>query len=464
MNRTVLGPVPPPGAPVASRDTVTGLPRREELLERGPALLARAAEIGRPVVLLVLDLDGFKELNDVAGHHVGDRVLAEVGVRLRGQLGPGDLVVRLGGDEFAAFCPSLAGPDEAAARAESVIAALAEPMEVDDLVLSVGVSVGLARSDRDGSTLEELLLAADQAMYAAKAAGSGRWRASSPPDARHASSSPRLARDLRAGLAADRLLLHYQPQVSVSTGEPVGFEALVRWDHDDLGLLTAREFVPLAERTGTMAPITARVIDLALRDLPALQRIAAGARLSLNVTRRHVLARGLVEHLTAAVGAQGHEPRDLVLEITEPVSTLGAETSPVFTALARAGFGVSIRGFGTARSSLTTLWNNPAAREIKVDPGIVADLHDPRTLPLVQALTGAAHGLGIRVVAEGVEDATAAATLARIGCDVLQGYWVGAPADLAATAAWREAWSPDRVRGLRRGPRPDPALTGPDRP
>jgi diguanylate cyclase (GGDEF)-like protein len=447
MNPITLHGSSPTSTPAAHHDPLTGLPRREDLYERGPALLVHAAELGCPVVLMVLDLDGFKDLNDVAGHHVGDQVLAETGARLRAAMNQHDMVVRLGGDEFAVLSV-LTAPDTGPSRARVLIEALTAPMEVDELTISVGVSVGLASYDQDGTTVEELVRAADQAMYAAKAAGTRQWRTSTPPGSYKEGRNRRLMADLDAGRAADHLQLHYQPQVSVASGEVVGFEALVRWNHPDLGLLTAREFVPLAERNGAMGPITDAVLEVALGDMAALQAHAPGARLAINVTRRHLLARGLVDDLTHGVRRHRLTAHDIVLEITEPVTAYNSETHDLFALLGSGGFAVSIRGFGSARSSLTALWNNPTVREVKVDPSIVALLDDDRTRQLVTALVSAAHSLDIRVVAPGVEDAATAAALARLGCDVLQGFWVGGPTRLADLAEWCRAWSPNRILAL----------------
>lgn len=443
----------PAGGPVAGRDPVTGLGRREELLDRAPALLARAAYDGRAAVLLVLDLDGFKEVNDVAGHHAGDHVLAAVGARLRAATDVDDVVVRLGGDEFAVLS---AAPGSAARRADAVVDALSAPMEFDDLRLTVGVSLGLATTDHDGSTLEELMRAADQAMYVAKRDGTGRWRASTPEEDGQGGRAAQLLAQLLAGLESgrvvDELVVHYQPQVSLDPvgAEPVvGFEALVRWDHPDHGLLLPRQFIPLAERSGLMAQVTAAVLERSLTDLATLQAHAPGARLSLNVTRRHILGRGLVDDLATRVRRHGVSPHHVVLEITEPVTRATSETAATFADLSRRGFEVSIRGFGTARSSLTALWSNPAVREVKLDPSIVEALHrgevdhhlvDPEAVRLLRALTSAAHGLGIRVVAEGVEDRTTAVALRGLACDVLQGYWLGGPIGVGAVADWCADW------------------------
>ncbi|WP_170981555.1 putative bifunctional diguanylate cyclase/phosphodiesterase [Nocardioides dongxiaopingii] len=439
-----------------SVDRLTGLAVREELLRRGPQLLGQPGGHG-PAAVLVLDLDDFKVLNDSAGHHVGDAVLAAVGARLRRTVGPEDLVVRLGGDEFAVVTAPLRHRDEAAGLAAALIAAVGQPLEVDELRLGVGVSVGIAVHDEDGGTVEELLRAADQAMYAAKAAGTGQWRASTPEALRSTGVTRRLLDDLRAGRAAEQLVLHYQPQVDLETGDVVGFEALARWDHPELGLLPPRHFIPLAERSGLMAPLGAAVLDRALGDLPRLQEHAPGARLSINVTPRHILGTGLVDDLTSRVHAHGASPEDVVLEITEPLTRTSPETTATFEELSRRGFGISIRGFGTARSSLTVLWSNPAVREVKVDPSIVAAIAEDggaeatagrrRTARLVRALASAARGLGIRVVAEGAEDPSSFALLHELGCEVVQGFAVSQPVAVDEVVRWCRARQAEPVPG-----------------
>ncbi len=439
-----------PGSQV--RDVLTGLAVREELVRWAPHLLTLADARQRPAALLLLDLDAFKGLNDSAGHHVGDRVLAAVGARLREVSHPGDLLVRLGGDEFAVVTAPLRHRSAAAERATAMIEAIGAPLEIDDLRIAVGVSIGLAMYGEDGTTVDELLRAADQAMYAAKAAGSGLWRASTPDARPEPGLTRRLIGELRAGLAVDQLVVHYQPQLGVACGEVVGFEALARWDHPELGLLAPRHFIPLAERSGLMGPLTDAVLERALGDLPRLQESAPGARLSVNVSRRHILGRGLVEGLSDRVRRHGASPEELVLEITEPVTRSSSETESTFAGLSRQGFGVSIRGFGTARSSLTALWANPAVREVKVDPSIVGALADDRdrspadpdggrrTPRLVRALASAAHGLGIRVVAEGVENSATVDAAQDLGCDVVQGFWICEPVPVESAAEWCATW------------------------
>ena len=435
------------------RDPLTGLDGRDELDRRGPGLLSAALAEGRCVALLVLDLDRFKSVNDTAGHHVGDRLLCEVARRLRAVTSRDDLVVRLGGDEFAVLTGSIDDACAAEALAEAVVQEVGARWRVDDLTLAVGASVGVAMLGEDGETLDDLLRAADQAMYAAKREGRGRpgpgqWRACrdhsatavrlGPHGARPASArTPGLLRDLQDPDVARQIVVHYQPQVDLQTGSIVGFESLARWNHPRHGLLDAREFVPLAERSGLLGPVTEAVLDQALGDLGELQDTVPGARLSLNVTRRHLLAHDPLHGLLARLDRLGISHRDIVLEITEPLGASAPEVGDLFAELDEHGLGVSIRGFGTAGSSLTALWSNPAACEVKIDPSVVRSVTtDLDSRRLVKALVSAGHALGMRVVAMGVERPETAEALRELRCDVGQGFWFCRPGPLSAMAQW----------------------------
>ena len=435
------------------RDPLTGLDSRDTLERRAPGLLTDALAEGRCMALLVLDLDGFKSINDTAGHHVGDRMLREVATRLRAVAGRHDLVVRLGGDEFAVLAEDVFHAAEADDLAATLVDAVGSRWDVDDLALAIRVSVGVAVLGEDGTTLDDLLRAADQAMYTAKrdgrgTLGPGQWRAcrvrrpaavrlgpegASPADAR----SPGLLRDLRDAAVADQIVVHYQPQIDLRTGAVVGFESLARWDHPEHGLLDAREFVPLAERSGLMAPISEAVLDHALGDFATLQAAVPGCRLSLNVTRRHLLAadplRGLLERLDRL----GIPHEDIVLEITEPLGAAAPEVGDLFAQLDEHGLAVSVRGFGTSGSSLTALWSNPAACEVKIDSSVVRSVvADQNARRLVRALVSAGHGLGMRVVAMGVERPEIAEALRDLRCDLAQGFWFCRPGPLSSVLRW----------------------------
>lgn len=425
-------------------DPLTGLADRGVLRDRGPLALALARASGRPVALLLLDLDGFKRINDLLGHHEGDAVLVEVARRLTTVVGPQDLLVRLGGDEFAVLTAPLSSVDDAADLAARVVAAVSAPLPVEELQVAVTASVGVALLDRDGNTLEELTRAADQAMYAVKRAGGD---APAPvgdltDPVLAAVHGPRLVAELREAVHAGRLDVHYQPQLDALTGDVTGFEALVRWEHPELGLLLPRHFLPQAERSGLLGPLTDAVLDRALADLPALRTMAPGAGLSLNVSARHMAARGLVTDLIDRVRRAGHDPAMLVLEITEAATRPTPDVASLFEEVHDAGVRVSIHGFGRDSSSLRSLWTFPAVRQIKIDPEIIATLlTDPTTERQVRGMVSAAHALEVQVVAEGVETASAVALLQELGVDTLQGRWLSPAADPAELARQASHWA-----------------------
>ncbi len=426
-------------------DPLTGLPDRGALRDRGPLAVATARAAGRPVALLLLDLDGFKSINDLLGHHEGDAVLVAVARRLGAVVGPQDLLVRLGGDEFAVLTGPLGSPHAADELAARVVAAVAEPLHVEELDVAVTASVGTALLDRDGSTVGELLRAADQAMYAAKRAGgdAARTSAADPTDPVLAGvPGPRLIAELREAIGAQQLDVHYQPQLDAVTGLVTGYEALVRWEHPDLGLLLPRHFLPQAERSGLLGALTDAVVTRALADLAGLRALAPGAHLALNVSARHMAARGLVADLIARVEDAGCDPATLVLEITEAATRPTPDVAALFESVHAAGVRVSIHGFGRDSSSLRSLWTFPSVRQIKIDPDIIARLlGDPATERQVRGMVSAAHGLDIQVVAEGVETAAAVSRLQELGVDTLQGRWLSPAADLAELGRQSRHWT-----------------------
>lgn len=425
------------------RDPLTGLGHRGELAHRAPRLLATAGAAGAAVAVLVVDLDAFKHVNDSVGHLTGDRVLLETADRLRATLGPEDLLVRLGGDEFAILSAPLGNDveQEVARLAGGVLGAFDAPYEVEELTLSVLASVGVACFPEDGTDVETLLRAADQAMYAAKEAGSGRWRSADSRVAGPLGRTRRLLRDLRSPDLAEQIVVHYQPQVRPSDGRVLGFEALARWQHPELGILAARDFIPLAERSDLMGPVTEAVLAQSLAALPLLQGCAPSSRLSLHVTSRHLLNHRLVEDLARRVRASGISAEHLVVEVSG--THVSGAPHPVFTRLLTEGIGISLRGYGRAWSAPTTLWRNRAVGEVKLAQQVVRAVsmgHDEASrldaARLLEALIGSAQALDVRVVAEGVEDSTALAVVSDLGCDLVQGYLVREPAALDEVLRW----------------------------
>ncbi|MCW2850949.1 MAG: Diguanylate cyclase protein [Nocardioides sp.] len=416
-------------------DTLTSLGNRAMLTERAARALGPD---DRFRALLLIDLDGFKTVNDTLGHLAGDQILVEVGRRIADTVGRGDTAVRLGGDEFAVLTGPLRDPAQADALADRILVALVPPLSIEDVDLTVTASLGIAVQGRDGRGFEQLMRFADQALYSAKSAGG---RRAARTEWRDGPAEARLCSDLGEAVDAEALTLHYQPQVSWA-GEVVAFEALLRWDHPELGTLLPRQVLPAAERAGLVTRVTLQTIELALRDHARLADLAGPqVTVSVNVSARDLLGHDFLPDISRLLRESGVAPGRLTLEIGEPTPFPVPAVLELFEELDRLGVAVSIHEFGAGQSSLTALSRYAGVREIKVDPSLVRMLAgDEDVARLVRAISGAAHGFGVTVVAEGVEDAPTLERLRDVGVDRLQGFWLGAPGDLDAVAAWSRAW------------------------
>ncbi|MGY2083224.1 putative bifunctional diguanylate cyclase/phosphodiesterase [Blastococcus sp. SYSU DS0539] len=419
-------------------DELTGLANRRALLERAQRIVASATP-ERPAALLLLDLDGFKEINDSLGHSAGDDLLRQVGPRLRNSLRADDVLARLGGDEFAVLMPA-AEPAEACALAERLSDLLHAPFTVADVRLHVGVSVGVATAPAPAATVQELLHCADVAMYSAKRARE-RVHVYVPDPVTGTAGSDRLRtmEELRTALDGDELLVYLQPQMDLRDGRVVGVEALVRWAHPTRGLLSPAHLLPAAEQAGLLRPLTDRVLELAL---------TAAARwwpdrqvpVSVNLSATNVTDLDLAGKVAAALHRHGLPPRALTLELVEDTLMADPERGRgVLADLRRSGVRTSIDDYGTGYSSLAYLRHLPAD-ELKLDRTLTADVdRDPRAAAIVQSTVALAHALGLSLVAEGVETLATSATLARLGCDVAQGYAIAHPMPVDDFLRWLAA-------------------------
>ncbi|MEJ5945706.1 EAL domain-containing protein [Pseudokineococcus basanitobsidens] len=433
----------------AHHDHLTGLPNRAALLTRGGALLAQAPE--RPLAVLLCDLDRFKEVNDTLGHDYGDRLLQQVGPRLRGALGEDDVLARLGGDEFAVLLPG-ASPQEAHATGVRLREALAAAFPVDGLALDVDASIGVSHVDRapDGLTPEEavgaLLRSADVAMYAAKERASGVEPYRRDADV-HDRSRLVLLSDFRRALASEQLLLHYQPQVRVRDGRLVGLEALVRWQHPVRGLLAPAEFLPLVETTGLVEQLTDVVLDLALAQVRRWVEAGTPVPVAVTLSARSVHRADLPGRVTAALARHGVDAGLLRLEITESALVLDpGRAREVLDRLAGAGVRLSLDDVGTGYASVLSLTRLPVD-ELKVDRSLVSTMTTrEEDAALVRSAVALGHDLGLRVVAEGVDGAETLLALERLGCDVAQGLHCGRPAAARDVTDLLRAAPPSRAR------------------
>jgi len=419
----------------ALHDALTGLPNRALLHARVAAALGAAPDAPRPLALLLLDLDHFKEINDTFGHERGDGLLCEVADRLRHVVRAGDTVARLGGDEFVVLLPG-ADADGAARVATDIRAALDAPLRVAGQVLRVGASVGIALGPAHGADGTTLLRRADVAMYAAKRGRTGH-AVYDPAQDGHSPERLALVGALRAAIEEGALTLHYQPQADLASGRVCGVEALVRWPHPERGLIPPDAFIPLAEQTGLIGPLTDWVLAEAVRQGRAWQRAGLLLDVSANLSMWNLHDPALPARVAGLLREHDLPPAWLRLELTE--SALMADPERVLDVLTRlAGLGVrlAVDDFGSGYSSLAYLKTLPVDA-LKIDKGFVrAMATDERDAAIVASTVGLGHALGLRVVAEGIEDRAAWDALAAIGCNVAQGYYLSRPLPAEALARW----------------------------
>jgi diguanylate cyclase (GGDEF)-like protein len=408
----------------ARHDALTGLGNRREFLNELAAGLGTARAQDTRLAVIVLDLDRFKEVNDTLGHSQGDLLLAEVSRRLSALRDDVWGVSRVGGDEFALLASPTAVPAEAiAARIASTFAA---PFSVGRMSIRATASVGVAAWPDHGDDAEELLRKADVAMWAAKQTGRGVSLYRTEDD-RYNLRRLRLVSDLRDAINDGDLELHYQPKVDLGTGGVAGAEALVRWTHPEFGDVPPGEFVPIAEDSGLIGPLSHWVLGETGRQLEAWQPLGLDLHVSANISARNLYDPNLVRWLSAVFEDHGLSPGQLTLELTE---TQIAEDLPMARQILRRlqaiGTKLSIDDFGTGYSSLSYLSKLPLD-EIKIDRSFVLDLATNHGATVVQTIIGLGHDLGLRVVAEGVETVETLEHLQGLGCDVAQGEYLSLP-------------------------------------
>jgi len=433
-------------------DALTNLPNRVLLQQRLSASLDEVRREGTGLALFLLDLDRFKEVNDTLGHPAGDALLEVVARRLVGAVRPEDTVARLGGDEFAVLLPDIEHPNDAIEVAGRIKTALAEPFMLEGVLMDVDVSIGIALCPQHGDEAEVLMRRADVAMYVAKGEQTG---IEVYDVARDPNSPARLGTvtALREALDQGQLELHYQPKVSLADGTVVGVEALVRWQHPVRGLVPPDEFVPLAERTGLVHRLTAFVLREALDQVTEWWAHGLHVPVAVNVSMRDLQETDLAGLVAAELDAHHLPPTALVLEVTESVLAQDpGRAVATLRELADLGVSSSLDDFGTGYSSLLLLERLPVA-EIKIDRSFVRRLDEQDGDPaMVRSIVGFAHGLGLSVVAEGVETSAAWKLLREMGCDVAQGYRVARPMATASATQWlveRVVRGPAERTGLR---------------
>jgi len=410
---------------MALHDSLTGLPNRALHADRVAAALASAGRLGTDVALVVVDLDRFKEVNDTLGHRNGDEFLRIIAERLTATVRPGDTVARLGGDEFGIVLPGAT-----AHSVETILRrlqdALGQEAELAGVAVSAEASMGYAMWPDDAETPEALLRRADLALHAAKTARAAIVRYHPGIDEFDPQRLGLIA-ELRRAISAGELLLHYQPKVDAITGQVVAFEALVRWMHPVRGLLPPNDFIPIAESTGLIGPLTQWVVDSALAQLAEWSVVRPGLSIAVNISARN-LRDDLPGWILNRLAANRVKASQLVLELTETsFATDSIRATALLEELNAAGVRVSLDDFGQGYTSLGSLGHLPVS-ELKIDRGfVVAMEHSAEDRAIVASVIELGHQLGLTVVAEGVETEDVFADLRRLGCDTVQGYLFSRP-------------------------------------
>lgn len=429
---------------LALHDTLTDLPNRTLLADRIEQAIAKVAEQGGCFALMFIDLDGFKPVNDAFGHHIGDLLLKAVAARLRGHLHSQDTLARIGGDEFVLLV-ELQEPNDAMDVAVKQVNLVSRPFRVAEHDLQLSASLGIVLYPGNGQDQHELLRNADAAMYHAKSAGKNGYSFFDVSMNSNARQQLQLLQDLRLALEQRQFRLHYQPKFDAQACQPIGAEALLRWEHPQQGLLLPDRFIGLAEKTGLIIPIGEWVLTEACRQMRQwLDQGHHGWRMAVNLSAIQFCHAGLVDSVARALQQNGLPANCLTLEITETTAMHDADASlTVLQRLSDMGVDLSIDDFGTGYSSLMYLKRLPA-NELKIDRGFVRDLEqDSDDAAIVSAIVALGQALGLRIVAEGVETDKQQDFLTRLGCDSLQGYLLGQPVPAEQFMSKLQAMGPE---------------------
>jgi diguanylate cyclase (GGDEF)-like protein len=414
---------------VATHDTLTGLPNRYMLNQRFAHALNNAQRYRKSMALLFLDLDRFKFINDTLGHPFGDRLLTEVAGRLRLCLRESDTIARFGGDEFVALIEDFAAPGDIVSVAQKILHAVRWPFLLEGETCHVTASIGIGLYPNDGTDFASLLRSADIAAYRTKEQGKNNYLFYSEEMNDHLSA--RIAKEtrLQGALEKNEFVLYYEPKVEINTGRITGMEALIRWQHPDLGLLPPKEFIGLAETSGLIVPIGAWVLRTACAHNQTLQsRMPAPLTVSVNLSARQFEDKHLLREIERALSESALKPGNLELELTESMVMRDIQSSKkILDGIKSMGIRLAIDDFGTGYSSLVSIKRFPFDC-IKIDRSFIKDIpQDPDDVAITQAIIAMAHSLRLKVVAEGVETREQLDFLTEHGCHEFQGHYFRKP-------------------------------------
>ncbi|WP_051964026.1 putative bifunctional diguanylate cyclase/phosphodiesterase [Rhizobium lusitanum] len=412
---------------LAEHDALTGLPNRTLLNRKVVALLEKASQAGKSLAVAFVDLDNFKLVNDSLGHAAGDELLKVVAQRISAQIKSSGIVSRIGGDEFIIVLEENQDPFHE--RLKAILEGISEPLTIDGVEIRVSCSIGVACSRKHGDTASELFANADMALYRVKESGRNGIQLFTPAMGEEARSKLSRIEELRRAVERNEFVLHYQPQKNISSGQVIGVEALVRWQHPVEGLLLPGTFIPLAEETGLVVLIGDMVLREACRQARAWQdQGLPPLRIAVNVSARQFLENSLIDQVASALQAAGLDPQWLELELTESLIMRDVEGAiERMHALKELGVSIAIDDFGTGYSSLSTLRRFPLSR-LKIDRSFIADIPEKAgDMAITSAIVSLGRTLELEVVAEGVETEEQAQFLEGAGCEMFQGFLFAKP-------------------------------------
>jgi len=433
---------------MAFTDALTGMPNRVLFYDRLEQATLTSSRYNTQYAVMMMDLNRFKNINDTLGHHIGDQMLKTVGERLQLILRKSDTIARLGGDEFSALLPAVDGDENATIVAQKIINALNEPISVEGHSLSVGISIGIVRCPLDGHNSSLLMQRADIAMYHAKREGLGFVFYDDSMNNDNLFELT-MESELRQAVESKNFQLYYQPKIDIQQGNVTGAEALIRWTHDEHGFISPEKFIPLAEQTGLIQPLTEWVLEHALSQCAAWHASNINIGISVNLSAFSLNDIHLLDTIRHALAKAKIEPHWLTLELTE--TAIMADADRALTTLSRLnsmGVRLSVDDFGTGYSSLAYLKRFPVD-EIKIDKSFVMDmLEDVSDAVIVRSTIDLAHNMGMKVVAEGIETQEAWDTLAELGCNIGQGYHMCRPCPSVDFEEWlnKSQWGLNPVK------------------
>ena len=430
----------------STHDMLTGLPNRVLFIDRLEHALQMVRSEHEQLAVLILDLDGFKEINDTLGHHNGDRVLKSVATRMRNAIAISTTLARMGGDEFGIILTDISGPKDIEKVVRSIQMALEPQAVIEGVTINLAASMGAVLAPEHGRDADTLMQRADVAMYVAKDEHSGFVLYSSDLDA-HSPQRLTLIGELRQAIQSSELELYYQPKVGGADGSVIGAEALIRWNHPRYGLLEPNEFIPMAERTGIIKELSIWVIRQALKDLDNWHAQAPGIELAINLTAHSLLDPEFPNVVAGLLAARAAARGTLSMEITE--SSLMADQERALQNLSQLsdmGIRIIIDDFGTGYSSMAYLKKLPI-KEIKIDQTFITGMRtDKNDAIIVNAIIQLAHNLDLTVTAEGVETGEIYDKLRALGCNAMQGMYVGMPMKAPELAPWMDNWRQQHAR------------------